>query len=338
MSEPAEAATEKVAKRRFRRRSRPADDGAGSPTPESKTFEAPTVEEALVAAAEEFGPGVEVLDAQKRRRGGVFGFFARESFEVTARPRRVAAAESPRAEPTGAAPAPPAPSFDAVLAAMADGVVDTIEMTNEAAEPAAEPVAEPAPQLPSRRRPRPEAPPAPAGIAGRMARADRAVGLIDLREGRRIPVDPIGSGTGVRERPSQLRRRLTAGGTGALGANPLTHEVPGSVLDLRDSKPEWSLDRLRRLGLGEQLLELVAAFEPTSDLEWVQALATAIQVQMPDAVTPQDTLLAGDGRASAVGLVQGLATGKIPAFLLIDGQQIPATADELALSIRECLR
>jgi len=110
------------------------------------------------------------------------------------------------------------------------------------------------------------------------------------------------------------------------------------VLDLRDSKPVWSVERLRQLGLGESLLELVAAFEPSSDLEWVQALATAIQVQMPEGVAAHDTLLAGEGRASAVGLVQGLATGKIPAFLLIDGQQIPATADELALSIRECLR
>ena len=335
MAEPTESATERTGKRRFARRRRSRSDGSADVAAGSKAFEAPTVEEALVAAADEFGPGVEVLDAERRRHGGVFGFFARQSFVVTARPRRPG---ENAVVPTGGDAAAPEVTFDAVLAAMADGVVDTVEIVNEAAEPAAEPVAEPAPQLPSRRRSRPTAAPAPSGIAGRLARADRAVGLIDLREGRRIPVDPIDSGTGVRERPSQLRRRRAAGGSGALGANPLTHEVPGSVLDLRDSKPDWSVDRLRRLGLGEQLLDLVAAFEPTSDLEWVQALATAIQVQMPDSVSPQDTLLAGDGRASAVGLVQGLAVGKIPAFLLIDGQQIPATADELALSIRECLR
>lgn len=332
MAEPAEATSDEAPRRRRRFR-RSAGAAVDSRPPESKTFEASSIEEALVAAAEEYGPGVEILDASRRRRGGVFGFFARQSFEVAARPGRIADRREPTAT-TGA----PAASFDAVLAAMAEGVVDKVEMMHEAAEPAAEPEAEPAPQLPSRRGARPAAAPAPSGIAGRVARSDRAVGLIDLREGRRIPVDPIDSGTGVRERPSQLRRRLTAGGSGALGANPLTHEVSASVLDLRDSRPEWSLERLRRLGLGEQLLELVAAFEPTSDLEWVQALATAIQVHMPDSVTPQATLLAGEGRASAVGLVQGLTTGKVPAFLLIDGQQIPATADELALSIRECLR
>lgn len=341
MAEPADSRTEKTT-RRHRRARRRKDELDSSPPASVKTFAASSVEEALVAAARELGPAVEVVDAQRRRRGGVFGFFAREFFEVTAMPGPgTNPGSTDSATATSETPGTATPeSFDAVLAAMADGVVDTVEMINEAAEPAAEPVAEPAPQLPSRTRPRPVAPPPskPSGFGARAALANRAVGLIDLREGRRIPVDPVDAGLGVRERPSQLRRRLTAGGPGSVGANPLTREVSSAVLDLRDSKPEWSVDRLRQLGLGETLLELVSAFEPSSDLEWVQALATAIQVQMPDGVSAQDTLLAGEGRASAVGLVQALAAGKIPAFLLIDGQQIPATADELALSIRECLR
>ncbi len=348
MAENADTRIEgRTAKRRRRllRRNAPGSTSAPSTVDtveaSSKTFEASSVEDALMAAAQEFGPGVEVVDAQRRRKGGVFGFFARQVFEVTA---MAGTATSP-VDTVGARPTylpsdtTPASSFDAVLAAMADGVVDTVEMVNEAAEAAAEPVAEPAPQLPRRLRPRPPMQHSrPPASTSRSALADRALGLIDLREGRRIPVDPLDNGTGVRERPSQLRRRLTADGTESVSTNPLTREVSRAVLDLRDSKPDWSIERLRRLGLGDPLLGLVEAFEPSSDLEWVQALATAIQVQMPASVSAHDTLLAGDGRASAVGLVQALAVGKIPAFLLIDGQQIPATADELALSIRECLR
>ena len=300
----------------------------------SKTFEAPTIEEALVAAAQEFGPGVEVADAQKRRRGGLFGFFAKEYFEVTA-----VGAE------TGTPPAEEQRSdesdFGQVLQQMADEVADTVEITHGSApaatavggEEAAAVVGQPARPLPRRHRPETVSP---------QALADRAVGLIDLRQGRRIPVDPLvatdASGGAVRERPSQLRRRLTAGPTEPGGANPLTREVTGPVLDLRDRTPHWSIDRLRQLGLGERMLEMVAAFEPDTDLEWVQALAIAIQVQIPDRVSAGDTLLAGDGRASAVGLLHALADGQVPAFLLVDGQKIPATANELALSIRECLR
>lgn len=287
----------------------------------SKTFEARTIEDALLAAAKEFGSGVEVAKAQKRRRGGIFGFFAKEYYEVIARE------PEERPEPT------PAEHFGEILLEMAQDVSDTYEGT-QAAEPAVEPAAEPAPQLIRRVR---TSEPAP-----NTTLANRAVGLIDLREGRRIPVDPIAaldlSGNPIRERPSRLRRRLTAGSPDEGASSPLTREVDGPLIDLRETAPEWSIERLRSLGLGERMLALVAAYEPSSDLEWVQALSTAIQVHMPADRSSAHRYLVGEGRASAIGLLQALEAGKIPAFLFIDGQKIDATPDELALSVRECIR
>jgi hypothetical protein len=183
------------------------------------------------------------------------------------------------------------------------------------------------------RRQRPE--PAPEA-----ALADRAIGLIDLRAGRRIPVDPISHGTpGLRpERPSRLRRRLEDGMAHPPLQHPLTREVAAPLIDLTQTAPGWSLERLRTLGLGEPLLAAVAAARPTTDLEWVEALAAAIARLLPADISTAQTFVVGEGRASAAGLLQELQAGKIPAFLLVDGQRLPATADELALSIRECIR
>lgn len=48
------------------------------------TIEAATVEEALARLAEQVGPGAKILHANRVRRGGVAGFFAREVIELVA--------------------------------------------------------------------------------------------------------------------------------------------------------------------------------------------------------------------------------------------------------------
>ncbi len=48
------------------------------------TIEAATVEEALARLAEQVGPGAKILQANRVRRGGVAGFFAREVIELVA--------------------------------------------------------------------------------------------------------------------------------------------------------------------------------------------------------------------------------------------------------------
>ncbi len=50
------------------------------------TIEADTVESALAAVAERLGPGARIIAANRVRRGGLAGFFAREVVEVVAAP------------------------------------------------------------------------------------------------------------------------------------------------------------------------------------------------------------------------------------------------------------
>ena len=58
-----------------------------------------SLEEAVQVAADDLGPTMEVLDARRVRRGGLYGFFAREEYEVTAQPRpQVGSTADPEAE------------------------------------------------------------------------------------------------------------------------------------------------------------------------------------------------------------------------------------------------
>lgn len=72
------------------------------------TIEAATVEEALGRLSTELGPGARILRADRVRRGGLAGFFAREVVEIEA--------ESPDAGGAGVADA-----FDRMLAAAESG-------------------------------------------------------------------------------------------------------------------------------------------------------------------------------------------------------------------------
>jgi hypothetical protein len=101
----------------------------------------------------------------------------------------------------------------------------------------------------------------------------------------------------------------------------------------------WSLDALADLGLAPLVIERVGARNPRADLEWVAALAAAIE-DIAAAIDPHasNVELTGHGRHAAVDLIGGLCRGMRVGHLVIDGVRIEATPVELALGVRACLQ
>jgi len=259
----------------------------------------------------EFGRDVEVLDASRRRSGGAFGFFAKERFVVTA--------SGPATQQVDEES-----DFADVLMAMANEVSDTYEPTPE---PETEPE-DPRLAIAARARQSIAAAAPPAESASPTEQ--RPVGVIDLREGKRV--QPTG------ERPSVLRRRIEAAVEQA--PSPVqapTQVVSGPLPEISDSAPAWNMDRLRELGLPESILATIFDFDPASDVEWLHAVSIAIGRLLPEQDADNLNLHVGNGRGSAVDLVRGIEAGLMPAYMVVDGVKVRATADELALSIRWCL-
>ena len=304
-----------------------------------KTYEAATIEEALRAVSIDLGDDIEIVSAVKERHGGVFGFFAKERFVVTA-------------QPPGAPDQPEeaAEDFGDILLSLTAEVEDTWEGSTpiESHASAEEHTAPPA----------------------------EFTSVIDLRSGKRTlrapehtpaemaPAPSVNPGPGQQEqsfsfgseRPSQLRRRIRASEIAESPAVatpqaptiqlPPEQEAPATILtvagplhSLGDSSPKWSLTALRDLGLPVSLLETVQEFDPASDIEWMHALAIAIDRMLPeDEAAPHLSWVVGEGRLSAVELVRGIPFGRLPAAIVLPGRQVRATPDELALSLRECVR
>ncbi len=302
-----------------------------------KTYEAETIEEALRAVTQELGEDIEIVEAVKERRGGVMGFFAREYFVVTARTK--AGSSEPR---------PPEQAFGDMLVEMASEVADTWEPTRRVGARAMPPASpEPIAPHPS---PVPASPPLPSMAPPAMAATPPPpqAGVIDLRTGRRRPAPMVPLMTAATDeadarhgidrpvRPSHLRRRLIGEGPGS-SPEQYVMQVDGPMVDLRDSVPRWSLARLQMLDLPDTVLEAVDRLEPTRDLEWVQSLSIAISKLKPN-TDATITYVVGHGRRSAPELVRGIPFGRIPTALIIDGVRVKVTPDELALSIRACVR
>lgn len=101
----------------------------------------------------------------------------------------------------------------------------------------------------------------------------------------------------------------------------------------------WSMEALSDLGLAPLVLERVAARDPRADLDWVAALAAAIE-DIAAAIDPHasNVELTGHGRHAAVDLIGGLCRGMRVGHLVVDGVRIEATPVELALGVRACLQ
>ncbi|MGC8463042.1 MAG: hypothetical protein ACP5P9_05160 [Acidimicrobiales bacterium] len=103
----------------------------------SLQFDGPDLEEVLEQAIAEAGPGGRIVTADRVRKGGVAGFFAREHFEVTVEIDDEPAADdrgrAPRA--SGSAPGPRAPGTASPrsVAELADDTEDVVELSSEPA-------------------------------------------------------------------------------------------------------------------------------------------------------------------------------------------------------------
>jgi hypothetical protein len=112
-------------------------------TPSTVTIEADTVEEALGRLSAEVGPGARILRADRVRRGGIAGFFAKEVVEIEAE------APSSGAGVSGA--------FDRMLAAAESGITPTPDDPNRLRPCLPAPSAAPDPE--------PSSPSAPSSVA-----------------------------------------------------------------------------------------------------------------------------------------------------------------------------
>ncbi|MCB0996369.1 MAG: hypothetical protein KDB21_14835 [Acidimicrobiales bacterium] len=307
-------------------------------TQTTQRFEGRTIEEALSAAVSSFGDELDIMDAQRVRRGGVLGFFAKERFEVVAATRGDEEAR-----------------FEAVLAAMVDRVDDAHEY-----------------RTPDRRRsmsatwqdadfvlPAPDraAPGEPTGavwidaIESTSPSELLAAALPDFFDtepepavhtaANRVEDNPLERLIGELSTTAITTEAATAVDTMPSGeaAAAVTAVHGPARSSIEEGEPVWDRTRLRDLGIPAQILGGLPPENPATDLGWVAALASAIEHAMPEelaAVTRVE--ITGHGVDAVIDLLRGATAGFRPARLVMDGHSVAATPLELALAVRACLR
>lgn len=287
---------------------------------QQKTYEGATIEEALNAVSEDLGDDVEIVEAVKQRKGGLLGFFAKETFEVTAK-------RSETAEDSDSA-------FGSILLEMADGIDDTVEMQGTVpASPAAHVAASPAAGV------------EPAATATPTMTPSNTAGVIDLRSGTRRPTTVLAQGAELTSSqkamvvdPAPMLEATEIEPAPTQHAVPTVTEIDATAATTYEAPRPWSLRSLRALELPLAILESVAELSPKSDIEWLHALSISIDVLLTEAKANPSGHVEGHGRGAAVELVQGLPAGRVPVSLIVDGLTYEATADELAFALREAIR
>ena len=112
----------------------------------------------------------------------------------------------------------------------------------------------------------------------------------------------------------------------------------------RPGEPAWSRAALRHLGLHDTIVDLLTVPDGADDQAWTMDLVAALcaalgQELAPLADTPVDGTItvSGHGPRAALGLIGAAVDGARPDLLHLGGGDVPATAMELALSVRSCL-
>ncbi|MFN3218135.1 MAG: hypothetical protein ACE367_16690 [Acidimicrobiales bacterium] len=316
-------------------------------TSATQQFDGNTIEEALGAAVASMGDDLEIVDAQRVRRRRRLGVRREERFEVIAAPR--------------SSPA----EFEDVLRRMVDrvddrerahevdlrggradatvdlraprGGVDLADSDLSWWEDAEFVVPEPSVRAP-------------------MAEVEHRELEIDVRTPRTALDDELfgpetGPGSDAETTPYPAAPASPAQDAAVFESTmvrmqtmsrpadvPDREEMPAPVVTIGGATG-WSLEALADLGLAPLVLERVAARNPRADLDWVAALAGAIE-DIAAAIDPHgsNVELTGHGRHAAVDLIGGLCRGMRVGHLVIDGVRIEATPVELALGVRACLQ
>jgi hypothetical protein len=112
----------------------------------------------------------------------------------------------------------------------------------------------------------------------------------------------------------------------------------------RPGEPAWSRAALRRLGLHDAIVDLLTVAEDADDEAWTIDLVAALRAALCRELTPVDDTpadgtitVSGHGPRAALGLIRAAADGARPDRLHLGGDDVPATAMELALAVRSCL-
>jgi len=256
-------------------------------------LEAATAELALHEVAAKLGDQVEILAAERVRRGGVGGFFAKELCRLTVRvpgttpEPAVNEADARAVRDAVGAPAPPGPveppGLDAMLRRMAEQT--TVEEDGFAA------------MLRARMGIDAERVSAAAAGATNAARAARAAQASLLEPEPRLAPAP---------RLAWTRDPQALDGTGPV---------------------RWSAGALERLGLPPALISATEAQEPVDDAGWLVALAAAVAPSCRP-LPAGDAVLTGP-RAAALGQALGLPVTKRPDAPAADGTVCLPSRDTL---------
>jgi hypothetical protein len=234
-------------------------------------FEAPTVEEALEEVAAELGSDARILGAEKVRRGGIFGFFARELIQVRALP-----SASPEADEATAAPG----GVEGVLAQLSQRHNAQERIFADALRRQLRPPTS-APAVEAReKRLRGEGPQPAQGEASQPSAAGAS--------------QPAPAGTHVADRSLQSRRQPA----------PEPSSEPSSESAGTAAAAIWSLGNLRRLELPALVLDAVSALSPDDEPAWVYAVARAVEPLCR--ALPEGPAVLGGTRAHRLAAALGL--------------------------------
>jgi hypothetical protein len=103
-------------------------------------------------------------------------------------------------------------------------------------------------------------------------------------------------------------------------------------------EPVWSTDNLLALGVPQKICDHIDTVWPTTDGEWTNALEQAIRKFSPHPARSTDIMCTlGQGRKSAIPILQASMIGIPPGIIYIDGVELVATPNELALAVRALL-
>lgn len=322
-------------------------------------FRAPTVEAALTAARAAHGADVEVLRAQRVRRGvkGLLGGAEEVVLQVAVPP----AADPPGAPTPGAAGRPAAPAgsstaVDDVLRALLarndeldadpDGratagarptgpaPVDVLDLTDLPTRPPAQ-APEPAPA------PETLAPPETAPPRGRWRR--RGPRSSERPGTAEVETDPEVEAPGPDDRPlpalfAQPRHPLPSGVDGPRPAHPAPGIGTHGTAAL--GEPAWDVSVLHTVGVPIEVCRRLPGADPGGPAERVSVLAAAIAAVVPTPCAPgpeQAVALSGYGPLGALSLVQAGVAGVTPDRLYLEGGAVRATAHALAKGVLACV-
>ncbi|HVV35913.1 MAG TPA: hypothetical protein VHC63_04860 [Acidimicrobiales bacterium] len=268
----------------------------------TQQFEGATIEAALAEAARVLGPNVQVAEARKVRSGGVAGFFAQERYEVDA---FVAEGATRASKPKSMDEA-----FDSLLAE-AEGRDLVAAATTK---------------------------PAPADNAWAKSLND----FLSEDEPAVIPPAPLPTAPAAPAAPAPLPAAAVApaptGKHYAKLAPEATEEARVKRARVAGGEPVWSTDNLLALGVPQKICDHIDTVWPTTDGEWTNALEQAIRKFSPSPARSTDIMCTlGQGRKSAIPILQASMIGIPPGIIYIDGVELVATPNELALAVRSLL-